>query len=254
MLEAVPANKEEVRRLLAEYRVSLDKEVRDKLVLTHLGLVRRLCWRFRGLGEPLEDLYQVGTIGLLKAIEKYDESKGDDFIAFAIPGILGEVMNYLRDHGWAMKVPRKLQRNRVLVERVVDYLAQRLRRWPTVSEIAREAGLVEEEVYEVFDLQRLSKPLSLDGEPESRAGGPVPLAERVGKEDAELESLADRVTLQKASRLLDQRQQMILYLKFYRGLTQAEIAERLGISQMHVSRLQRDAIEKLRAAVSDLAT
>lgn len=142
----------ETKRLLELYKKSRDLAARDRLVADHLALVRRLCNRFNHSGEPLEDLIQVGIIGLLKAIEKYDPARGSDFVAFAVPQILGEVKNYFRDHGWAVKVPRKLQRRKMVVERTVEVLTQRLGHSPTIPEIAEATGFSQEEVYDTFEL------------------------------------------------------------------------------------------------------
>ena len=225
---------------------------RDQMVRKYLPLVRRLCRRFSHSGEPLEDLIQVGTVGLLKAIEKYDPARGTRFISFAIPVIVGEVKNYFRDHGWAVKVPRKLQTHRMAVDRSVDALAQRLGRSPTVREIADETGLAEDQVYEAFEVERYGRPLSLDAPCNTNgAANPYTLMEYVGAEDPQFDHMMDRLDLTSCMRVLDRREQNIIRMKFYSGLTQTEIADRLGISQMHVSRLQRSALGKLKLTLSD---
>lgn len=152
----------ETKQLLELYHRSRDKTAQKRLVKDHLALVRRLCNRFHHSGEPLEDLIQVGSIGLLKAIEKYDPSRGDNSVAFAVPETVGEVKNYFRDHGWAVKIPRKLQRQKAIVDRAIEVLSQRLGRSPTIPEIAQATGLSEEEVYDTFEVEKSGKPLSLE--------------------------------------------------------------------------------------------
>ena len=137
---------------------------RDRLVEQHLALVHRLCRRFRGLGEPLEDLAQVGTIGLIKAINKFDPTRGISLTTYAVPVILGEVKNYLRDHGWAVKVPRKLQSQKLAVQRAVEVLGQTLSRTPTVQEITHATGFSQEEVFDTLEVVNYTRPLSLDAE------------------------------------------------------------------------------------------
>ena len=135
-----------VQELLELWRESGDPAARDRLVMDHLSLVRRLCRRFYRLGEPMDDLVQVGTIGLIKAIKKYDPERGNNFVSFAVPVIVGEIKNYFRDHGWAVKLPRKLQQQKLAVDRSVITLTQSLGRAPTVSDIAQHTGFSHDEV------------------------------------------------------------------------------------------------------------
>ena len=238
------------KELLALYRKSQDPEAAERLVVDHLSLVKRLCWRFHSSGEPQEDLIQVGTIGLLKAIKKFDPELGSSFISFAVPVIVGEIKNYFRDHGWAVKVPRKLQSQKMAVDRAVVGLTQNLGHTPTVPEIAEDTGFSIEEVAETFEVERFGKPLSLDAQYESDDSEDVSsILDYMGVPDADLEGLADRVDLELALDGVDSREQAIIYLKFYSGLSQSAIAKRLGISQMHVSRLQRTALNKLKSSL-----
>jgi len=209
--------------------------------------VRRLCNRFRHSGEPLEDLIQVGTIGLLKATEKYDPARGDNFVAFAVPEIVGQIKNYFRDRGWAVKVPRKLQRQKVVVERTVERFTQELGHAPTIPEIAQATGFSQEVVYDTFEVDKRGKPLSLDAEYDGDGTGECSsLMDYLASGDTEFEKLTDRITLADALGSLNKREKTIIQLKFYKGLSQTEIAKCLLISQMHVSRLQRNALEKLK--------
>ena len=228
-------------------RAMVDTATRERLTAEHGPLVRRLCARYRYAGVPMEDLVQVGCVGLSKAIDKFDPSRGTRLLSFAVPVILGEIKNYFRDHGWAVKIPRKLQRQKVVVERAVECQSQVRGRSPTVQEIASEAGLSTDEVYETLAVGKYGRPLSLELEYEHNGSdGVSTVLDYLGTEDAQLEQLADRVDLSRTLGCLKQREKTIIRLKFYSGLSQAEIAVRLGISQMHVSRLQRHALEKMR--------
>ncbi len=238
------------KELLALYRESQDPVATERLVADHLPLVRRLCRRFHNSGEPQEDLMQVGAIGLLKAIKKFDPKLGDSFISFAVPVIVGEIKNYFRDHGWGVKMPRKLQRQKLAVDRAVVDLMQRLGHIPTVPEIAEDTGFSPEEVSETFEMERCGKPLSLDAQYESDDSEDVSsILDYLGEQDQDLEGLADRMDLEMALEDVDSREQAIIYLKFYSGLSQNAIAQRLGISQMHVSRLQRNTLSKLKSSL-----
>lgn len=242
----------EAGELLALWRETGDATARDRLVAEHLPLVRRICRRFSYLGEPMDDLVQVGAIGLLKAIHKYDPDRGSVLAAFAIPVIVGELKNYFRDHGWAVKMPRKLQQQKLAVDRMVATLSQTLGRSPTVPEIAEATGLCQEQVYETFVLERIGRPLSLDAAYDCDDDGgeePATILDYLGRESPELEGLAENLDLVSALQRLDPRDQAIIRLKFCFELSQAEIGERLGISQMHVSRLQRNALNKLKTAL-----
>ena len=220
---------------------------RDVMAADHLPLVRRLCWRFRVTGEPMDDLVQVGSVGLLKAIDKFDPEKGVSFTTYAVPVIVGEIKNHLRDHGWAVKIPRKLQTNRLTVQRAVEGLGQNLGRWPTVEEIAQVTELTHEEVYETFEVASQGSPLSLDREYQGSGNREsYSLGDTVGCDDPEYDRRSDQIDLTNTLGCLSQREKSIIRWKFYAGLSQTEIAGRLGISQMHVSRLQREALRKLR--------
>lgn len=237
----------ETKQLLELYHQLKDMAACERLVKDHLPLVRRLCRRFNHSGEPLEDLIQVGTIGLLKAIEKYNPVQGGAFVAFAVPVMVGEIKNYFRDHGWAVKVPRKLQGQKMAVDRAVGSLTQELGRAPTIPEIAQATGFSEEEVCDTFEVNKRGKPLSLDAEYNRDATGESSsLMDCLASEDAEFEKLADRISLEDALCSLNKREKTIIHLKFYKDLSQTEIAKHLRISQMHVSRLQRNALTKLK--------
>ena len=228
-----------------------DAETRERMATQHLALVRRLCARFRHSGLPMEDLVQIGSVGLLKAIDKFDPDRGSAFLAFAIPVIVGEIKNYFRDHGWAVKIPRKLQRQKVMVEKAVESLSQVHGRSPTVMEIAEATDLPEEVVYDTFEVGKYGNLMSLEAEHERNGNSDAsPFLDYLGANDPRFDDLADRIDLTDTFKSLTERERTIIRLKFYTGLSQAEIAVRLGISQMHVSRLQRHALGKLKLSMS----
>ena len=227
-------------------------ERRARLAVQHIPLIRRLCERYRYSGVPMEDLVQIGSVGLLKAIDKFDPDRGSEFLAFAIPVVMGEIKNYFRDHGWAVKVPRKLQRHKQMVARAVEYLTHSHGRPPTVAELSEATGLSQEEVNETFELQHFGNLISLEAEFDSNGSGQSSKAlDYLATEEAGLEAAAERIDLVKTMDSLNERERTIIRLKFYSGLSQTEIASRLGISQMHVSRLQRAALGKLREDLLD---
>ncbi len=219
----------------------------EQVVSQYLPLVRRLCARFYHSGEPMEDLVQVGTIGLIKAIRRYDPDKGTIFPAFAIPSILGEIKNYFRDHGWAVKIPRKIQSQKLAVRKAVEVLTQELGKSPTIPEIGRATGFTEDEVYDTFQVDSYGKSLSLEaqyGSPDGQNG--LSLLDLIGTEDPNFNAVTERLDVTQAMDSLTDREKAIVSLKFYGGLSQTRIGEILGMSQMHVSRLQRAALGKLK--------
>lgn len=223
----------------------------DRLVTSHLPLVHRLCRRFRDCGEPMEDLVQVGSIGLLKAAKKYDPDRGASFITYAVPVIVGEIKNHLRDHGWAIKVPRKVQKQKLAVHRAVEKLGHALGRSPTITEIAQATELSQEEIFDTFEVGNYGRPLSLDAEYDGGGSKDIStLLDFLGTEDPQFDRLGDRMDLINTIVCLTRREKNIIYMKFYSGLSQTEIAKRLGISQMHVSRLQRNALSKLKEGLA----
>ena len=226
--------------------------LRDELVVAHLNLVRFLAVRFANRGEPLDDLVQVGTVGLLKAIDRFELERGVEFTTYATPTIVGEIKRHFRDKGWAVKVPRRLQELNLAVNRAGDKLAIELGRSPTVSELAEQLGATDEEILEAQELGQAYNLLSLDSEVSSETERKSQtLADTVGVTDSGLELLEDRANLERAFGVLTGRERVIIYLRFYESVSQTEIAKRLNVSQMHVSRLQAKALEKLRAALAE---
>jgi len=228
------------------------ERARDELVVGHLNLVRYLAVKFANRGESLEDLMQVGTLGLIKAIDRFDPERGVEFTTYATPTIVGEIKRYFRDKGWAVKVPRRLQELNLSVNRMIEKLTVELGRAPTVADLATQLDATEEEILEAQELGQAYNLLSLDTELTGDAERTSQtLADQVGREDPLLANLEDRTNLERAFVVLTGRERIIIYLRFFESISQTEIAKRLNVSQMHVSRLQQKALEKLRAALHE---
>jgi RNA polymerase sigma-B factor len=241
-------DREKTRALFAEFAASRDPAVREELVVAHLNLVRYLAVRFANRGEGIDDLIQVGTVGLIKAIDRFDVERGVEFTTYATPTIIGEVKRYFRDKGWAVKVPRRLQELNLAVNRAVERLSVDLGRSATVADLAAALGTTDEEIIEAQELGQAYNLLSLDTElyadGEAKA---ATLLDYIGADGDDFGLLDDRANLERAFVVLDRRERIIVYLRFYENVSQAEIARRLSVSQMHVSRLQARALEKLKA-------
>ncbi len=230
--------------------IAKDPTTRDRMAREHLPLVTRLCERYRYSGVAMEDLVQVGSLGLLKAVDKFDPQRGTKLSTFAIPVIMGEIKNYFRDHGWAVKLPRKLQQQKLAVTKAVEELNQVVGRSPTISEIAAATGFSEDVVHDTFEAGRYGNVLSLEARRErSDSGDSTSAIDNIGSDDPTFDQLTDRIDLTNTLGCLSERETTIISLKFFSGLSQAEIGGRMGISQMHVSRLQRHALEKLRVGL-----
>ena len=253
--ERTMLDKEEVRELFRAYQEapseSAKLEHREKLVSQYIGLVEFLARRFRNRGEPLEDLIQVGTIGLLKAIDRFDLEREVEFSTYATPTVVGELKRHFRDKGWAVRVPRRLQELHLELTKTVNRLGQELGRAPTVAEIAEAAGTTEESVLEGLEIAQAYNFTSLDAPIDSDDGGSTTFADQLGSEDEQLENLEYRASLAPEMEKLPERERRILYLRFFKGMTQSEIAGRLGISQMHVSRLLNRTLIRLRDALAE---
>ena len=251
----VIATVSETHRLLAAYSEEGDSRAREQLVDNYVPLVRSLCRRFRRSRESQEDLFQIGVIGLLNAIEKFDPRYGTSFSSIAIPEVLGAILNYLRDHSSFLKVPRALRRNKLKVNRRSEMLAAHLGRWPTVAELVRECDLPENDIRAALEFARTGEPSSLDERlGASDVDGATTLSDLIGYEDGGFERSLDQMTLAAALNTLPLREKTIVTLRFYQEMSQKRIAERLDISQMHVSRLERSALLKLRLFMQDDAS
>lgn len=225
------------------------EDAREQLVRMNYPLVEYLARRFRGRGEPVEDLVQVAAIGLLKAIDRFDIDREVEFSTYATPTIVGELKRHFRDKGWAIRVPRRLQEIGLQITKAVSALSQELGRSPTIAEISERSGFTEEEVIEGMDTVHAYSTLSLDA-PAGEEGSSS--LESLGAEDETLELLEAWSSVAPLLRELPARERRILYLRFSRGLTQSQIARELDISQMHVSRLLSRTLADLRHAIGGL--
>jgi RNA polymerase sigma-B factor len=221
---------------------------RDDLVHLHLPLVEHCARRFRNRGEPFEDLVQVGTIGLLKSIDRFDSERGVEFSTYATPTIIGEIKRYFRDKGWAIRVPRRLQELRMQIGAATAELTQSLGRSPTPRELAGAIGCSVEEIIEGIESSHAYSTLSLDATDDGDDMGGSML-DAIGVEDENLEHVEIRESLKPLLDALEPREKKILLLRFFKNKTQTEIAEEIGVSQMHVSRLLSRTLEQLRSSL-----
>ncbi|MDV9188779.1 RNA polymerase sigma factor SigF [Streptomyces sp. SR27] len=220
--------------------------VRDTLIELNLPLVRYAAARFRSRNEPMEDIVQVGTIGLIKAIDRFDCERGVEFPTFAMPTVVGEIKRFFRDTSWSVRVPRRLQELRLALTKASDELAQKLDRSPTVPELAAVLGVSEEDVVDGLAVGNAYTASSLDSPSTEDDGGEGSLADRLGYEDTALEGVEYRESLKPLLAKLPPRERQIIMLRFFANMTQSQIGEEVGISQMHVSRLLTRTLAQLR--------
>jgi RNA polymerase sigma-B factor len=243
--ERTSADRARARELFATLHATGDAGVRDELVRMHLPLVEYLARRFRNRGEPLEDLVQVATIGLIKSIDRFDLERGVEFSTYATPTIVGEIKRHFRDKGWAIRVPRRLQELKLTLTKATSELSQTLGRSPTVAELASHLGLQEEEILEGLESANAYSAVSLDATDSGDDDAPA-VAESLGMVDEALEGVEYRESLKPLLDKLPPREKKILVLRFFGNMTQSQIAAELGISQMHVSRLLARTLAQLR--------
>jgi RNA polymerase sigma-B factor len=237
------------RILLRRYHEQGDLRAREQLIEQYMSLVRSLARRYSYRGEQLDDLVQIGAIGLIKAIDRFDLSRGVELTTYATPNIIGEIKRHFRDRGWAVRVPRGLQELNVQLSKLIEQLTVELGRSPTIPELAKAAGVEEEEVLEALESGRAYSSLSLSQGAGQEDGEELDPLETLGEVEHQYEVSEDRAVLAPGFRVLDERERRILHLRFFEGLTQSQIAQQVGISQMHVSRLIRRALEKIRAEI-----
>jgi RNA polymerase sigma-B factor len=223
---------------------------REDLVRLHLPLVEHCARRFRNRGEPFEDLVQVGTIGLIKAVDRFEADRGVEFSTYATPTIIGEIKRYFRDKGWAIRVPRRLQELRMQIVTTTSELTQSLGRSPTPRELAERIGCTVEEIIEGMESSNAYATLSLDATDGGEETGGSML-DALGTEDPNIEHVEVRESIKPMLDQLDPREKRILVLRFFKNMTQTQIAEEVGISQMHVSRLLTRTLEQMRVALQD---
>jgi RNA polymerase sigma-B factor len=236
----------EDRALFERYLENRDPVERDMLVERFLPLARQLARRYQRPEEPFDDLFQVACLGLINAIDRFDLDRGVAFSSYAVPTILGEIKRYFRDRTWSVRVPRDLQELALKVDRTVSELTVALHREPTVAEIAAALGATEEDVLEALEACGAHRATSLDEPRHTEDDGGDTLADSLGTEECGFSCAEDRATIALLMRVITPRERRVLLLRFAEDLTQAEIGERVGISQMQVSRIIRQAVARLR--------
>ncbi len=257
--EAPPAGYEQNRHRSAEFFAvlhdaaahrSAHESAREGLVHLHLPLVQHCARRFRNRGEPYEDLVQVGTIGLLKSIDRFDAERGVEFSTYATPTIIGEIKRHFRDKGWAIRVPRRLQELRMQIGAATGELTQSLGRSPTPRELAERVGCTVEEIIEGLESNNAYATLSLDAG-DDHEDSATRLLDALGSADENLEHVEIRESIKPLLDALDPREKKILLLRFFKNMTQSQIAEEIGVSQMHVSRLLTRTLAQLRTSLQE---
>ena len=240
--------REEDRELLRRYHKGGDTGAREELIERHLPLVRSLARRYAGRGEALEDIEQVGAIGLIKAIDRFELEREVSLATYATPNVVGEIKRHFRDKGWAIRVPRALQELNASMSGAIERLTVKLSRSPSIAEIAAELETTPEQVLEALEVGSAYSTVSLSGAP----GGDEELdpLETIGEEDEGFQRSEDRAALAPALQRLPPREREILRMRFEEGLPQTQIAQRVGLSQMHVSRLIRKSLAEMREQLS----
>ncbi len=236
--------------LLRRYHEEGDLSAREQLIEQYMSLVRSLARRYAYRGEQLEDLVQIGAIGLIKAIDRFDVDRGVELTTYATPNIIGEIKRHFRDRGWSVRVPRGLQELNIQLSRLLEELTVTLGRSPTIAELAKAAEVSDEEVLEALQSGRAYSSLSLSVGASQDEDGDLDPLESLGTEEPRYALTEDLAVLAPGFRVLDERERRILHLRFFEGLTQSQIAQQVGISQMHVSRLIRRSLEKIRAEIA----
>jgi RNA polymerase sigma-B factor len=237
------------RELLRADHERGDLEARDRLIEDFLPLARSLARRYAGRGEQYDDLVQIATVGLIKAVDRFDFERGAELTTYAVATIVGELKRHFRDAVWPVHVPRRLKELNRTISRLLEELTSSLGRSPTITELASVSGVSEEDVIDALETGRAFRLRSLSA-PAGDDSDAHPL-DALGEEELGYEVSEERTILSAGFRALDERERRIIHLRFYQGLTQSQIAVELGISQMHVSRLIRGALEKMRHEIED---
>lgn len=237
------------RRLFQRYSRFGDRAAREELTERFLPLARRLARRYSGGAEPLDDLTQVASVGLVKAIDRFDPERGHPFTTYAIPMISGELKRHFRDHTWAMRITRAEQERILLVNRTVEALARKLGRSPSAAEVAADTGLAVEDVVAALVTATAVRPTSLDDAVAAEDRGERSRLPR--REDAGFESVVSRDLVARSLSGLSDRDHLVVYMRFVEDLTQSEIGKRVGVSQMQVSRILRESLDRMRDATPD---
>jgi RNA polymerase sigma-B factor len=238
----------EDRELLRRYHEQGDRSAREELVQRHLPLVRALARRYAGRGESLDDIEQVGAIGLIKAIDRFDSTRDVALTTYATPNVVGEIKRHFRDKGWAIRIPRGLQELNAKMSSTIERLTLELGRSPSIAEIAKRLESTPEQVLEAMEAGSAYAPVSLSAG--TGEEGELDPMETIGTEDDNFERTEERASLEPALEMLPHREREILRMRFEEGLTQTQIADKIGVSQMHVSRLIRKSLARMRAELS----
>lgn len=238
-------DKEKTRELFRRFKEEGDMDAREKLVMSHLNLVRFIANKFKNRGEPIDDLIQVGYLGLLKAIDRFDPSRGLEFTTFATPTIMGEIKRHFRDKGWSVRVPRRLQELSAKVNQATDTLTSQLQRSPTIAEIADYLDATVDEVLEAMESSSAYSSVSLEAPSGADDDDTPSVIDRYATEDSDLVFTDDRIIIEEALASFSPRERDVIEMRFLKGMTQIEIAEKLGISQVQVSRLLRRTLKKI---------
>jgi RNA polymerase sigma-B factor len=238
------------RLLWERFAQNRDEATREELVRRYLPFARNLALRYRGASESFDDLLQVASLGLVNAVDRFDPTRGTPFTAFASPTILGELKRHFRDRVWTVRVPRGLHDRMAEVDKAISELTVDLQRSPSVGEIAERLNVEPTDVLEVLEANHNRRPLSLD-RPVGGEEDESPASEWVGDEDENFELIEDKLALEGVLPHLDRRERLVLRLRFVEDMTQSQIAERIGHSQMHVSRILRRTLERIREEVAE---
>jgi RNA polymerase sigma-B factor len=239
------------RALLRAYREKGDIAARDRLIESFIPVVRSIAYRYAGRGEQIDDLEQVASVGLIKAIERFDLDRDVELMTYVFPTVVGELKRHFRDRGWSVTVPRRLKELHYRLSRLIEELTATLGRSPTIAELAQETGVDEEEVVEALEVGRAYASRSLARALDADEGAGAELIDLIDDEERGYEAAENRQLLATGLRALDERERRIIQLRFVEGLTQSQIAVEIGISQMHVSRLIRRALEKLSEEIAE---
>ena len=245
MTSAGSVSETDRRALLRAYRENGDIAARDRLIESFIPVVRSIAYRYAGRGEQIEDLEQVASVGLIKAIDRFDLDRDVELMTYVFPTVVGELKRHFRDRGWSVTVPRRLKELHYRLSRLIEELTAQLGRSPTMAELAKEAGVEEEEVVEAIEVGRAYASKSLTRQLDSDDGAGAELIDLIDDEELGYEAAENRQLLASGLKALDDRERRIVHLRFVDGLTQSQIAVEIGISQMHVSRLIRRALETL---------
>jgi RNA polymerase sigma-B factor len=240
-----------VDALLVAFHRDGDQDARDRALVELMPLVRALASRYAGRGEPLEDLVQVGSIGLIKAVDRFDVDRGVEFTSYAVPTIVGEIRRHFRDKAWAMHVPRRLKELSLRLSRVLDQLTTELGRSPSIAELAAAAGVDEEEAVDALDSMNAYKTRSLHAPFED--GSDDTLSEKLGVDEIGYVDVEEGAVIAVGLDALDERERRIVEMRFFAEMTQSQIASEIGISQMHVSRLLRKSLATMRGRIEETA-